>query len=138
LVVRESTYSGGEFTLTLEWTGVATETVTLTEMVELGGSGSQQINMQTQRLVEGNPVEVSIGAEKRGDGVAALLLSTRQSIENGNALVIQSGEPSSREPVPFNMAALFVIGAAGLSLGGALAWFRRLRDDETKQEERLV
>jgi hypothetical protein len=137
LLVRSVEYADGEFSLVVEWTGQTPETLTLTEMVQLDGSGTQGISMQTHRLYPGQQAEITIGAEQSG-GTAAVILSTRQSIERGDALVIQEGEPTTREPVPFNLAALSVIGSALIGVAISVVLVVRKKNAEERGKERIA
>ena len=137
LVVRSSDYSGEEFTLVVEWTENTPERLTLTEMVTLEGSGSQGINIQSSRLLPGEQTEITIGAQKAG-GTAALLLTTRQSLERGEGLIIQSGSPTERADVPFNLAALAVIGSALIGVGVSVTVVVRRKNAEDRGIERVA
>ena len=137
LTIRSVDYEDGRFDIVMEWSGRGTEKILLTEMVELDSSGSIDISMQQQRLRPGEPTEISISAEQ-SSGTAAVLLTTEQSRDHGDALLIQEGEPSSREPVPFNLAAIAVIAAVGLMGGVSIALVVRKKNAEERGRNQVV
>lgn len=137
LTVETVEYGSGTFEITMRWNGELTQQVSLTELIELDGSGSTGINIQQQRLRPDESTTVTIGAEKHG-GTAAVILSSEQSLSNGNALVIQSGSPSSREPVPFDLAALSVVASALIGVVISIVLVVRKKNAEERGKERIA
>lgn len=73
---------------------------------------------------------------ERASGTAAVLLTTEQSVQNSNALVLQAGDATARGPVPFRTASI-LIGAAALGGGGlAFAFTAREHEDDADAERR--
>lgn len=137
LTVQSVEYSDGQFQIQMRWTGETPEQVSLTELLELDGSGSAGISIQQQRLFPGSSTEVTISADSSG-GTAAVILSTESSLSRGEAMVIQSGSPTSREPVPFDVAILAVGGSAGVSVLVSIVLVVRRKNDEDRGKERIV
>lgn len=139
LVVHDYSYdaSSGTMTIDMTWSGDRPETVTLTEMIELDQEGSTTISFKTVRLMPGERHSVEIGAEM-SSGTAAVMLTTTQSVEANNALVLQSGDGTDRDPVPFNYAAGFVglaaLGGAGMAFGLTARNYLNADDDEPEVE----
>jgi len=137
LIIEQVNYDGSQFQITVRWTGDLTQQVSLTEFVELSGSGSQGINIKDTRVLPGESTELRIGAESSG-GTAAVLLSTQESLANGNGLVIQSGSPTTREPVPFDIAGLFVALTAAGTFGVGISILYRRRNKDDRQRGRVL
>lgn len=137
LKIETVEYDGTQFEITLKWTGSAPESVSLTELIELDSAGSTGISLQQQRLLPGESTTVTISAEQSG-GTAAVIVSTETSISNGNALVIQEGTPTAREPVPFDMALLSVGGSAVVAVLVSIALVVRMKNDEDRGKERVA
>lgn len=137
LTVQSVDYSDGQFQIQMRWNGETPEQVSLTELLELDGSGSAGISIQQQRLFPGSSTEVTISADSSG-GTAAVILSTESSLSRGEAMVIQSGSPTSREPVPFDVAILAVGGSAGVSVLVSIVLVVRRKNDEDRGKERIV
>jgi hypothetical protein len=118
LNIHEYSYSDGQFTIEATWKGVGTTRVTMTEMIELDSSGSTDISFERVRLVPGERTEITMAAEERSGGTAAILLTTPQGTQQGDALVLQSGSPTSYPSISFQNVlvaiGLTAIGAAGL------------------------
>lgn len=117
LVIHEYEYADGTMTIEATWTGSTPETVTLTEMIELDSEGSTDISFQTQRLTPGDRTEITMAAEERSGGTAAVLVTTPQGTANNEALVLQAGEPTDWPTIGLDNAVL----ATGLSAAGASA-----------------
>lgn len=118
LVIHSYSYDGEVMTIKATWRGDTPETVTLTEMIELDSAGTTDISFQQQRLLPDDRTEITIAAEERSTGTAAILLNTPQSIEQGEALVLQAGKPET-ETLINQESAIF---ATGLSAAGAAAF----------------
>jgi len=137
LTVETVEYSGGQFEITMRWNGDTPEQVSLTELIELDSSGSTGISIQQQRLLPRATTTVTISAEQ-SSGTAAVILSTESSIQNGNALVIQEGNPTDRDPVPFNLAAIAVGASALIGVGVSIALVVRKKNAEDKGVSRIA
>lgn len=137
LIVESVDYDGAQFDITVRWTGSLTQQVSLTELIELDGSGSQGISIQETRVVPGESTTITISASSSG-GTAAVILSTKESLDNGNALVIQSGSPTTREPVPFDIAGLFVALTAAGTFGVGISILYRRRNKDESQRGRVL
>lgn len=139
LTVHDYSYTSENETMTIDmsWSGNLPETVTLTEMLELDSAGSTKISFKTVRLKPGDRVSVQIAAEE-SSGTAAVLITTEQSVQNNDALVIQSGDGVERGPVPFNWTAGFVglaaVGGAGVAYGLSARNYLNADDDEPEVE----
>ncbi|MCW8172799.1 hypothetical protein D8S78_13300 [Natrialba swarupiae] len=103
-MIHSYEYDGESETMQIEatWVGSSPTTVTLTEMIELDSEGSTDISFQEQRLSPDESVTIEMGAEQRSGGTAAILVSTPQSVDNGNALVLQAGDAGGSTPIPFS------------------------------------
>jgi archaellum component FlaF (FlaF/FlaG flagellin family) len=137
LVVHSYSYDEEEQEMTINatWTGSTSTQVTLTEMLTLDSEGSTQISFKQIRLDSGERTEITIGAEK-SDGTAAILVTTPQSVENSNALILQSGDGADRGPVPFGLASIAVAGSAVGAAGLSFAFVRRDREGDDEAEDR--
>jgi len=118
LVVHSYDYDGDTERMTIEmsWQGDVPTTVTLTEMIELDSGGTTQISFQRQRLRPDERTEVTIGARQRTGGTAAVLLTTPESVENGEALVLQDGDPDEYPSIRF---ANVILGLSVTAVGTA-------------------
>lgn len=141
LVVHDYSYDAKSATMTIDmtWKGDRPETITLTEMIELDSAGSTTISFKTVRLFPGERHSIQIGAEK-SSGTAAVLLTTEQSVQNNDALVLQAGDGVERGPVPFGTAsgliAVAAIGGAGLTFAAVVRSYRE--DEEGERRERIA
>lgn len=140
LVVHSYEYGDGTMTITATWEGPTPTTLTLTEMIELDSGGATEISFKKVRLLPRETTEIEVALEKRSSGTAAVMLSTPESIEESNALVLQAGDAVDRGPIPFGTAS-GLIGAA--AIGGAGMAFvltaRSYRDDhEGDRRERIA
>jgi len=131
LVVHPYDYRNGRMDVTMTWEGRGTTQATLTEMIELDSEGTTAISFQTQRLLPGERTELTIDAEERTGGAAAVLVTTPQGTAMNEALVLQAGEPTETTLIPQRNAilgaALSAAGAAGLTFVFVL---RRKHEDE--------
>jgi hypothetical protein len=120
LVIHSYDYDGDTERMTIEmsWQGRAPTTATLTEMIELDSGGSTQISFQRQRLRPDERTEVKIGARQRTGGTAAVLLTTPESVDRGEGLVLQDGDPDEYPSIRFANVILGIslsaVGSAGL------------------------
>jgi hypothetical protein len=128
----------GRFTINMTWTGRAPEQVTLTEMLELDSGGSTQISFQQQRLVPGERTEVTMNAEVRSGGTAAILVSTAESVENGEAVVLQDGDPTERPSLKFRSVIMAVGLSSVLTGAGAFIVVLRRKHTENRTKERIA
>lgn len=138
LVVHEYSYDDGEMVIDATWRGGLPETVTLTEMIELDSGGSTEISFKTTRLLPDERTEITIAAEERSGGTAAILVTTPQSTQNNEALVLQAGEPTETTLIPQSNAIL----GAGLSAAGAagltFVFVLRRKHDEERGVDRIA
>ena len=137
LVIHEYDYSDGQFAVEATWQGNTPETMTATEMIELDSGGSTEIGFEQMRLRPGERTELTIAAEIRTGDTAAVLISTDQSIEAGNAVVLQDGEPSDWGTINFENVLLAVGGTAVLS-GGLVFVLTVKARNETNYEKRRI
>lgn len=137
LKIETVNYDGSSFEIQAKWTGDTPESVSLTELIELDSSGSTGISIKQLRLLPGETTTVTISAEETS-GTAALLVTTETSIDRGNALVIQEGTPSTREPVPFDAAMIAVGGSAVVAVLVSIALVVRMKNDEDRGKERVA
>ncbi|WP_436934990.1 hypothetical protein [Halovenus marina] len=140
LIVHEYNYDDATntFTMDLTWRGDAPESVTMTEMLELDSGGSTQISFKQLRLAPGERTTVKMGAEIRSGGTAAILITTTQSVDRNEALVLQDGDPSSYPDIPFDMAILFVGATAVVTAAGVFVFVFRIKRDEDHGKERIA
>lgn len=137
LVIHEYDYSDGQFAVEATWNGNTPETMTATEMIELDSGGSTEIGFEQMRLRPGERTELTIAAEIRTGDTAAVLISTDQSIEAGQAVVLQDGEPSDWGTINFENVLLAVGGTAVLS-GGLVFVLTVKARNETNYEKRRI
>ncbi|TYT61800.1 hypothetical protein [Natrialba swarupiae] len=140
LVIHSYEYDGESETMQIEatWVGSSPTTVTLTEMIELDSEGSTDISFQEQRLSPDESVTIEMGAEQRSGGTAAILVSTPQSVDNGNALVLQAGDAGGSTPIPFQWGVILVGLACATTGGGAFLVVRYFAQKETDRIERVA
>lgn len=134
LTIHEYHFEDGVMTIEATWNGPTPETVTLTEMIELDSEGSTEISFQNQRLMPDERTELTIAAEERSGGTAAILVTTPSSTERGEALVLQSGDPTEWPTIGLDSAIL----ATGLSAAGAATLVFVLVVRQKHSEERGV
>lgn len=143
LVIHEYDYSDrddgpGEFTIEMTWDGRAPQSVTLVEMLELDSGGSTQISYQQLRLSPGERTEVTMDAEIRSGGTAAIMITTQQSIEENDALVIQDGDPTERPTITFRNV-VFAMGlTSALTGAGAFVFVLRRKHSKEYGKERIA
>lgn len=139
LAIHDYDYDDGEMTISATWRGSTPTTVTLTEMIELDSAGSTEISFKTVRLLPGDKTEITVAAEQRR-GTAAVMLTTPESIDNNNALVLQAGDPAGSSPIPFGTASLLIGAAAVSGAGLAFAFTAREHEDggDAERRERLA
>lgn len=140
LRVHSYEYVDGEMHIDVTWQGDRPTWLTSVELIELDQAGSTEISFRQIRLPPGDPTRLTMSVEERSGGTAAVMLTTSQSIEAGNALVLQAGDPSDREPIPFNLATILIALAA---IGGAGASFSMTRrhyqdDEDDPRRERIA
>lgn len=140
LVVHSYEYDSENEEMVIEatWTARGTTRVTLTEMLELDSAGATQISFERLRLTEDERTEITIGVEQRSGGTAAVLLTTPQSVQNGNALVLQAGDPSSYPDISFDLVVLSIGGTAALSAAAVFLIVFRIKRDEERDKERIA
>ena len=140
LVVHDYSYNGETMTITATWRGDLPTTLTLTEMIEQDSAGATEISFKQVRLVPGEQTEIEIALEERSSGTAAALLTTPESVENANALVLQSGDAVERGPIPFGTATVLVglaaVGGAGMAFALTARSYRD--DDQGERRERIA
>lgn len=128
----------GTFTIEMTWAGRAPEQVTLTEMIELDSGGSTQISFQQQRLRPDERTEITMDAEVRSGGTAAIMVTTAQSVENGEAVVLQDGDPRERPAIHFQNVILAVGLSSTLTAAGAFVFVLRRKHAEEYGKERIA
>jgi len=140
LVIHDYSYNGDTMTITATWRGDLPTTLTLTEMIEQDSAGATEISFKQVRLVPGEQTEIEIALEERSSGTAAALLTTPESVENANALVLQSGDAVERGPIPFGTATVLVglaaVGGAGMAFALTARSYRD--DDQGERRERIA
>lgn len=144
LIIHEYDYSDGEadepgeFTIEMTWGGRAPEQVTLTEMIELDSAGSTQISFQQQRLAPDKRTEITMDAEIRSGGTAAVMVTTTQSVEAGDAVVLQDGDPTERPTITFRNV-VFAMGlTSALTGAGAFVFVLRRKHSKEYGKERIA
>jgi hypothetical protein len=121
LVIHTYDYDGSTETMTIEasWTGRAPTRATFVEMIELDSGGSTKLSFQRIRLTPDQRTEITVSVEKRTGGTAAVLVTTPESIDRGDALVLQDGDPTDYPAIRFQnvLLAIFItsIGSAGMA-----------------------
>jgi hypothetical protein len=140
LVVHSYNYDGDieRMTIEMSWQGRAPTTVTLTEMIELDSGGSTQISFQRQRLRPDERTEVKIGARQRTGGTAAVLLTTPESVDRGEGLVLQDGDPDSYPAIGFTNVILGLSATSVLSAGFVFVIVVRKKHAEEYGKERVA
>ena len=138
LVIHSYSYDGEEMTIEATWRGGLPETVTLTEMIELDSEGTADISFQQQRLLPGERTEITIAAEERSAGTAAILVTTPQGTEMNEALVLQSGEPTETTLIPQQNAILGAMLAAGGAAALTFLFVLRSKHDEERGVDRIA
>jgi len=125
-----------ELTIDMTWGGGVPESATITEMVEMDSGGATEISFKQLRLVPNERTEITMSVAQRSSGVAAVLLTTPQSVEASDALLLQAGDAVDRGPVPFSTASILVGLAALGGAGGAFAFTAREHEDDASGERR--
>jgi len=141
LQVHDYHYDGDSETMTIDatWRGEVPETLTLTEMIELDDGGATEITFKTVRLLPDSKTEIEVAAKQRSGGTAAVMLTTPQSVDANNAIVLQAGDSGTAAPVPFNAAAgLILLAATGGGLGTFALTKKRREYDEDDWGERVA
>jgi hypothetical protein len=140
LVIHSYDYDGDTERMTIEmsWQGRAPTTVTLTEMIELDSGGSTQISFQRQRLRPDERTEVKIGARQRTGGTAAVLLTTPESVNRGEGLVLQDGDPDEYPSIRFANVVLGMSLTAVASAGVVFVVVVRKKHAEEYGKERIA
>lgn len=140
LIIHEYDYDKSEktFVMDMTWTGRAPEGVTMTEMLELDSGGATQISFEEIRLAPGERTTVEMDAEIRSGGTAAILITTSQSVERGEALVLQDGDPSSYPDISFDLAAALIALSALASAVVTFVFVFRIKRAETHETERIA
>ena len=138
LVINNYSYADGEMQISATWRGEAPTTTTLTEMIELDSGGSTSISFQRVRLLPDETTEITVAARERSGGTAAVLVSTPESVRNESALVLQSGSPSDRGPVPFNAALALIMLASAGGGGAVFGYLRKRRDSDDDDWHRRI
>ena len=138
LVVHEYSYADGSMIIEATWTGRAPVTVTLTEMLELDSGGTTGISFQQQRLAPDEPTELTIAAEERTGGTAAVLVTTPQATDRGEALVLQSGSPSTWPSIGLDSAILATGASAALASAVTFVLVVRRRRSEEQGVDRIA
>ena len=136
LVIHAYDYDDGEMTIDATWGGASPTSLTATEMVEMDSGGATEISFKQIRLMPDSRTEITMAVDERSSGVAAVLLSTPNSIENSDALLLQAGDAVERGPVPFGTASILVGLAALGGAGGAFAFTAREHEDDAEGERR--
>ena len=140
LVVHSYDYDGDTERMTIEmsWQGDVPTTVTLTEMIELDSGGTTQISFQRQRLRPDERTEVTIGARQRTGGTAAVLLTTPESVDRGEGLVLQDGDPDEYPSIRFANVVLGMSLTAVASAGVVFVVVVRKKHAEEYGKERIA
>lgn len=95
LVIHNYEYraEGGEMVIEASWRGETPTTVTLTEMVTMDSGGSSQVTFKQVRLLPDTRTTIRVSVDESGD-VAAVLLTTPESVDANEALILQEGSPT--------------------------------------------
>ena len=126
LVIHSYDYDDNTETMTIEasWQGRAPTRATFVEMIELDSGGSTEISFQRVRLRPDERTEISVSATTRTGGTAAVMVTTPESISNGNALILQDGDPDEYPAINFSNVLLAIgltsIGSVGVAFIGVL------------------
>ena len=140
LVIHSYDYDRDSERMTIEmsWQGRAPTSVTLTEMIELDSGGSTQISFQRQRLRPDERTEITIGARQRTGGTAAVLLTTPESVDRGEGLVLQDGDPDEYPSIRFANVVLGMSLTAVASAGVVFVVVVRKKHAEEYGKERIA
>ena len=138
LIINDYEYEDGEFSILATWEGDRPTTVTLTEMIELDSEGSTSISFMTVRLIPDEQTDITIAAEERAGGTAAVMLTTPQSVDNNEAVVLQSGEPREYPAIRFGNVVLAVGATAVISGAGAFVFVLRRKWAEEHGYRRIA
>ncbi|PSP92307.1 hypothetical protein BRC87_00475 [Halobacteriales archaeon QS_4_66_20] len=126
LVIHSYDYDDSTETMTIEasWQGRAPTRATFVEMIELDSGGSTEISFQRVRLRPDERTEITVSATTRTGGTAAVMVTTPESISNGNALILQDGDPDEYPAINFSNVLLAIgltsIGSVGVAFIGVL------------------
>jgi len=140
LVIHSYDYDDDAETMTIEasWQGRAPTRATFVEMIELDSGGSTEISFQRVRLRPDERTEISVSATTRTGGTAAVMVTTPESISNGNALILQDGDPDEYPAINFSNVLLAIgltsIGSVGVAFIGVL----RLKHKREKGIDRIA
>ena len=96
LVVHDYSYDGSRGVMTIEasWNGNVSTTVTITEMIQMDSGGAKEIGFKQIRIMPDQRRTIKISVEQQNSGSASVIVTTRQSIDAGRALVLQAGDAS--------------------------------------------
>lgn len=130
--------TGGEFEIEMTWEGPTPETVTATEMIELDSEGSTQISFHQSRLTPGERTTVTMDAEIRSGGTAAIMITTARSVDAGEAIVLQDGDPTERPAIEMRNVVLAMAGSAGVTGLGAFVFVLRKKHAEEYGRDRIA
>ena len=140
LVIHSYDYDDSTETMTIEasWQGRAPTRATFVEMIELDSGGSTEISFQRVRLRPDERTEISVSATTRTGGTAAIMVTTPESIDAGNALILQDGDPDEFPAINFQNVILAIgltsVGSAGL----AFVFVLRKKHNEERGVDRLA
>ena len=140
LVIHSYDYDDSTETMTIEasWQGRAPTRATFVEMIELDSGGSTEISFQRVRLRPDERTEITVAATTRTGGTAAVMVTTPESISNGNALILQDGDPDEYPAINFSNVLLAIgltsIGSVGVAFIGVL----RLKHKREKGVDRIA
>ena len=140
LVIHSYDYDDSTETMTIEasWQGRTPTRATFVEMIELDSGGSTEISFQRVRLRPDERTEISVSATTRTGGTAAVMVTTPESISNGNALILQDGDPDEYPAINFSNV-LLAIGLTSISsVGVTFIGVLRLKHKREKGVDRIA
>lgn len=140
LVIHSYEYDKEREVMTIEasWQGRAPTRATFVEMIELDSAGSTELTFQRIRLTPEERTEITVSATQRTGGTAAVMVTTPESIDRGDALVLQDGDPDEYPAINFSNVILAIGLTSVGSVGIAFVLVLRKKHDEQREVERLA
>lgn len=123
----------GDAVIEATWTGEMSTSLTVVEMVDMQSGGSQKISFKRVHFIPGQRQTIRIAV---ADESPSLLLSTPESIENDDALMIQIGDTSIFSgPADWRTAQISgIVGFSGGFIAMILVAYHRVRGGKTGVE----
>jgi len=139
-VIHSYEYDKEQEVMTIEasWQGRAPTRVTFVEMIELDSGGSQSLTFERIRLSPEDRTKIRVQAGQRAGGTAAVMVTTPESIDSGDALVLQDGDPDEYPAIRFSNVMLAIGLTSVGSVGLAFVFVLKRKHEEDRGRERIA